>query len=243
MALVPVTHIEGLDSAYDDLEMMDDTPIGATRVKFFLKSEDMPALSEKEGRVVRHNFVWIEKIVNLGNLIIHRRCKDSVEYDSESGKWKVKKLASGMESDIRQYSAEWNAFCRGASDDMVGTPLSFLFKNDPSKVELYKSKHVHSIEQLSHFTDAHIQECGIGGKQDVEMARYYLKKIQEQAPAIELHNKFEEKDREITLLRKQLQEQSALLTKLVEHQGQGGEPVARKSRAKAKKTEIIEGEE
>ncbi len=245
MALEKITYIEGLDSSYEDIELMNDTPLGVTKVKFFLKSEDMPFLSEKEGRVIRKNFVWIEKIINLGNLIIQRRCKDIVEYDENTGKWAVRKLASGMESDIKLYNNEWNAFARGASSDIIGTPLEFLFKNDPSKVEGYKAKHVHTIEQLSQFSDVHIQDVGFGTRQDVEMAKYYMKKIQEQAPAIELNNKFEEKDSEIRYLKNQLNETIAMMNRVMSEKGFDDKeaPKVRKPRGPNTKIKIEKDEE
>lgn len=245
MALEKITHIEGLDSSYENIELMNDAPLGVTKVKFFLKSEDMPFLSEKEGRVIRKNFVWIEKIINLGNSIIQRRCKDIVEYNEENGRWVVRKLANGMESDIQLYSNEWNAFARGAASDIIGTPLEFLFKNDPSKVEGYKAKHVHTIEQLSQFSDTHIQDVGFGTRQDVEIAKYYMKKIQEQAPAIELNNRFEEKDSEIRALKSQLSEALTMMNRIMSEKGfdDNETPKVRKPRGPNKKIKTQKDEE
>lgn len=218
-------HIEGFEGTYEDSQMINDVPLGTVLIKFSVKSEEMPAKTFKEGHIVRENFVWIQKIMNLGNGILERRINDSVEY--VDGKWKVKKFAEGMQdettptSDIRRYSKEWNSFARGTSEIISGTPLEFLFKNDPSKVAAYKSFHIHTIEQLEACSDANLEQLGMGGRDDREKAGRYLEHIKETSKDVALNNKFEVLEAAISAKDKQIADLSAKLTEVLTSQIEG----------------------
>lgn len=222
--LEKVTHIEGLD-AYDDVEVYDDTPPGVTQVNFEVRSEEMPFLSAKEGKIVRNNFIWIRKVMDLGRSILERRIYDSVEFDEITQKWKIKKLA--VMSDIRRYPESWNAFMRGASAESIGTPISLIFKNDPSRAEMYKTKGIHSIEQLASLTDSHIQELGMGIGSDREKAKNYMLRIEQQAPKLALDSLVEEKDRQIASLEAKLSDLTDKFTKFMERETSPKKPRGR----------------
>jgi uncharacterized coiled-coil protein SlyX len=209
--LQQVTHIEGLKS-FADIEMQNDTDPSATLITFEVREEEMPALTAQKGEVVRQNFVWIEKVINLGNLIIKRRINDSVEYDKVEHKWKVLKLYSPQsESDIMRYPNEWNAFARGTVDEVVGSPLSLLFKSDPAKVTTYKAKYISTIEQLAALTDANLEGLGLGGRSDRDAAQRYVSKIASQAPAREMNARLESLEAEIARKNKEMEALSAQL--------------------------------
>lgn len=234
--------IEGLEeSRFEEVQMLDDVRPGVTVVRFYVKSEEMPAKSKAAGKIVRENFVWIEKIMNLGNAILHRRIKDSVEWDAKSNKWKVTMLAEGRESDIRRYTKEWNSFARGANENAIGTPLMFLFKNDPAKVDAYKAKHITTVEQLVNMSKQHLAEVGIGGDEDQRHAIYYLNQIEKTAPALEINNKLEEKDRQIETLMRRVNDLTSKLTEVLEAQIEKHDEVPVTKKTKAKKKESIEG--
>lgn len=215
MSLQEIKHIEGLENEFEDIEAINDINPGATLVKFYVKSVDMPFLSKHAGHIVRDNRIYFHAIINLGNLIIDEPIKDNVYFNDGDGKWKVKMLAKGEESYIKKYPNEWNAFVRGSADTILGTPLSFLFKNDLAKCDAYKGKHIHTIEQLEACTDVHFQELGFGSRADQEKAHRYMENIRLQAPAVELNNRFEEKDIEIRNLKKQLGEITEKLTEVL----------------------------
>lgn len=234
--LQPVTHIEGAEHLIQEKELNDDTHPLATRVRFDVVPEEMPALSANEGQIVMKNFIHITKTAHLGALIVIRRIKDQVAFDEAAGKWKVTKWAKI--SDIQKYPDEWNAFARGSSGDVVGTPLSILFKNDPARAETYKYRHIFTIEQLAAVTDGDTQELGMGGRSDRERARAYLAKISERAPMIQISSKLEEKDRQIESLQSQL---AGLTEKLTQMLTEEVKPKARRGRPPLKKqTESVE---
>lgn len=215
MALQEIRHIDGLENEYEDVDTPNDVHPGATLVKFYVKSIDMPYLSKQAGKIIRHNVVYFNAIINLGNLIIDEPIRDNVYFNEEEGKWKIKMLANGQESWIKKYPDQWNSFVRGSVESYFGTPLSFLFKNDLAKVDAYKGKHVHTIEQLEACSEVHFQELGFGSKADQEKAHKYLEHIKSQAPSLELNNRFEEKDSQIKALEKTNDELAAKLTEVL----------------------------
>lgn len=203
--LQQVTHIEGLDDAlYENIEMTNDTDPRETLVTFFVQSEEMPGLSREAGRRIEKSFIWIRKIMNLGNAIMERRIRDKVEYDVETKKWKIKSLAT--QSDIKQYPEHWNAFMRGVSYMDVGTPLEVLFKADPARINIYKAKYINTVEQLASCTESHIQDLGMGSRSDVVRAKEFLAKAEKVADSSYFNNQLEAKDREIEVLRRQLED-------------------------------------
>lgn len=213
--LEKIQNIEGLD-IYQDFELFDDTPPGETIVKFQLVAEDMPFLTAQAGHIVRKNFVYIYKEKDLGRTSFRRRIRDGVEFDEATNKWVIKKLAPN--SDIKQHPNEWNAFYRGTHDNEIGSPLLLMFKNDPSRVEFYKSKHIITVEQLARVGHTNATELGMGVSDDVKKAKMFLQKIKEQAPVLEMNAKLEEKDKRIAQLEAQVGELAGKLTELIDLQ-------------------------
>lgn len=205
--------IEGLDPSYQDRETFNDTDPGAVHVRFSVEGIEQPFLSDQAGRYVSKNVVYITKEFELGRSKIHRPVYDTVEFDEASGKWKILKLA--VQSDIRKYPSQWNAFMRGNGGQFIGTPLSMLFRNDPSKVEIYKHKHIEYVEQLAALNDSNCEDLGIGVKTDRDTARNFIQKTKDNAPMLELNHKLEQKDEQIASLQHQLTDLSAKLTELL----------------------------
>jgi hypothetical protein len=247
MALQQITHIEGLEG-YENVDLQNDTNPGVTQITFWVKSEELPGETALQGKVVRQNFVWIRKVINLGNLIVERRIKDKVVFDTTTQSWKVKVLAAGRASDgtpisdISRYPNEWNHFARNAKEEEAGTPISLLFKNDPSRAEMYKAYHVKTIEQLSACSETHIQTIGLGAREDISKAKAYLARLSSMAPSIALDAKLNEKDEMIAKLQAQLDDLSGKLTQVLTTQLETDAPTVDKAKRKrsTKQTENFE---
>lgn len=227
MALQKMTHIEGLE-AFEDVQLLNDTDPGANQAEFYLRGEEMPFLTAHPelipaeeghiaGNVYRKNFVCIKKTCNLGNSVVDRRIRDKVAFDKVSGKWRVLEL-NKSQSDIKRYSAEWNAFATNATEDSIGTPLSLLFKNDPARVLYYKSKFIHYIEQLSRCGESEIQQLGMGGREDVEKAKRFIARAEEAAPGLALASIVDAKDKEIAALQARMADLSDKLSQVLTQQ-------------------------
>lgn len=215
MSLQKITHIEGLDSHYEDVEMQNDLDPSVNRIEFLVMAVEMPFLSAKENRLIKKNFVWIKKTINLGNLIVQRRIRDTVIFDEETKKWKIQLLAK--RSDIRQYPEEWNRFALGSSDNSIGTPLSVLFKNDPAKCDMFKYHHIYTVEQLALLGQTHLEQLPAGTMQDISIAKSFLAKAKEDAPKVELDFLLKKKDEEILSLNNRLSDLTEKLDELLTH--------------------------
>jgi len=248
--LKQITNIEGLTD-FESVELQNDTDPSVPQITFWVKSEEMPAKSAEAGRIVRENYVWIRKIINLGNSILERRIKDKVKFDPATQSWKVLQLVKGKTSDgiplsdIARYPDAWNHFARSAKEEEIGTPIAILFKNDPARADTYKANYIRTVEQLSACSETHIQALGLGAREDVNAAKAYLARINQLAPSIALDAKLREKDDMISRLQAQLDDLSGKLTQVLSNQIEGDSaPIVEKAkRGRPRKTETFESTE
>jgi len=203
-------HIEGLDYTQDH-DLLDDTPPDSIITTFQVVSEVMPYASNLAGAEVRQNFIHVSRVFELGKSSYTRRIRDNVEYDEKLGKWVIKRLAVGGQSDIKKNPNEWNAFMRGVVSTPIGAPISILFKNDPSRVAFYESNHIHTIEQMALLNHTDRTSLGMGVADDCRRAEAYLEKVKASAPAAELAAKMDEKDQQIALLQRKIEEMSSVM--------------------------------
>lgn len=231
------THIEGLED-FENADLANDHDPRENLIRFFVQAEEMPAKTREAGRRIVENFVWIEKIINLGNLIITKRIKDKVEFDEKTNKWRVVKLAK--KSDIKFYPEQWNAFATGTVDMIIGTPLSVLFHNDPAKVETYKYYAIRSIEQLSRLSDGNLSSIPLEARKDREKAIEFLsseESFEKSGGVISL--KLEQKEKEIDALKAQLQEMNDRFLRYMEDQA----VEESKPKKSNKKSKVIESDD
>jgi hypothetical protein len=178
--------IENLDEYTGiDLDGVYDTPPDAIIVWFDVIKEYMPAKSREMGFEVYENFVHRFYIKELGYSSGNRRIKDEVYFNKESNSWHVKRLAKGGQSDILKFKGEWNKFVRGSNGVEDGTSIKMLFKNDPSRADMYVRSHITTIERLAGLTEADCQRGGMGWLDDKKRAEAYLKKAKENAGSIQ----------------------------------------------------------
>lgn len=209
--------IEGYDELESN-EMLDDTPPAGVLTRFFVKSEEMPALSAQANRIVRKNFVYVRREMDLGRSCYERRIRDKVEFDEATEKWKVKMLAKGDRSDIKKNTDEWNAFVRNASENDIGTPLSLFFKNDPSRVEWYGFYHIRTVERLAATNDQDVQNLGNGVKEDRARAQHYLAETKSEGAAMALKRDLDNRDQQVATLQNQVADLTEKLTELLKAQ-------------------------
>ncbi len=183
MQLDNMPHIEGLDEFTDhDMEGVEDTHPDARFIHFEVVKEYMPALSEEAGHRVYKNFVHRFYEMELGHSSGSRRIKDKVYYDESKG-WRVEKLASAGQSDIKKFPHEWNRFVKGNNSVIEGTPIEFLFKNDPSRADMFAKSSISTIERLALLSDADC-EGRMGWRDDRSRAQTYLNKVKEASGSI-----------------------------------------------------------
>lgn len=238
--LEKIGHIEGLEQeAFANVEMVNDTPPNITRIWFDTVLTEMPALSEKEGRVIKKPFVNLFWEGDLGNFAGRRRIKDLVELNEETGKWIVKKLYKDPNrSDILKNQDAWNAFARGQTYEAVGTPLSVLFRNDPARVDKYKFYHLSTVEQVAAIPDGQLQTLGMGAMDDRAKAKAFLAKTQGNGAVLTLNRELEEERAQRKALENVVADLTEKLTQVLESQ-LAEKP--RATRSKPKSTEVSVG--
>lgn len=220
----PVTHIEGYEG-FESIELENDTDPGARFTKFEVVSEEV-CIDPITGRTAPKNFVVIHRKWDLGRSETFTRVNDQIAFDEISKKWKVLQLYKIVlpgnpprpQSHIRRYTAEWNAFVNGTSNE-IGTPLAFLFPHDPSRVEYYKHYHIISIEQLAKATASETDGLGLGAKGEKEKAQQYLARAEETRSAglAELmEKKLHDKDAEMKALQAQLNDVTEKLSTVLQ---------------------------
>lgn len=227
MAITRVEQIAGYDGFKNEDVVNTENPF-AVQVHFKVISEEMPAKTRDMGKIVRENFVWIFKEWDLGNSVVSRRIRDKVHFDEATGKWKVDWLAPN--SDIEKYTQQWNAFVAGNTDNLVGTALILMFKNDPSKVENYARWNIKYVEQVAALTDDAAQSFGMGGMDDKKKAIAFLSRIDQMAPSAKTEALLADKEEKIASLQKQLSELSSKVSAITADSGDKDQTSPRRGR-------------
>lgn len=204
--------IEGLEDYSQLVSQEDDTPPNATRIRFEVKSTFQPFESAQSGREIYKSEVWIYKTMELGRNTVERPIHDKVEL--VNGVWKVR-LIGTPKSDIKTYPEEWNAFARGTTSDVSGTPIDVLFRSDPARAAHYKYYHVHTIDQLSVLSDGACHELGLGAAEDRLRAQAYINTAKKNAPLSEMQTHLERERAERAQLERQVADLTAKLTQLL----------------------------
>ena len=239
MTLEKVTHIEGFEG-YETRDTLQDTPPGGVLAEFFVDATEMPFLSAQEGKTIRENKLYVRITMELGRSQFVKRIRDDVQFDEAARKWVIKKLLPQDQSYILRYLDEWNAFQRSVKTDEVGTPLSLLFKNDPAKVLHLKSMYIHTVEHLASLNPTDAGNLGMGGREDVQIAQNYLKRVEQNAGNNQITQRMDEKDRVIDELMNRVRAAESKLTEVYNEQKQAeaDEPVKKTwSRRKKDSTE------
>lgn len=187
MSMESITEgIENLDEYTGiDLDGVYDTPPDAIIVWFDVIKEYMPAKSREAGMEIYENFVHRFYIKELGYSSGNRRIKDEVYFNKETNSWHVKRLVKAGQSDILKFKNEWNKFVRGSNGVEDGTSIKLLFKNDPSRADMYVRSHITTIERLAGLTEADCQRGGMGWLDDKKRAEAYLAKVKANAGSIQ----------------------------------------------------------
>lgn len=229
--------IEGLET-FENIELLDDTPPDATRVWFDVVNEEMPFLSQQEGRVIRKPFVHRFIEMELGRMKSDRRIRDEVVLDETTGKWKVVAInRNPKQSDILKYKDAWNAFARGQTFESMGTPLSTIFRSDPAKVDRYRYFHISTVEQLASIPEVQIQELGMGAREDVNKAKTFLAKASDVGAVSSINRQLEDERAKRISLEEMVQDLQAKLTEVLSQQLEFAQPTPSARRGRKPKTE------
>lgn len=192
-------------------ELYDDTNPMQTIAKFFVESVGDDPENKK-------NVIFVKLTSDMGGTEQIHPIKDKYRFNPETEKYEIIKLYKHpvIKSYIERFPLEWNAFMSGKASQVVGIPLSELFKYDPSRVDTYKMYHIETVEQLAAQGDAAAQKIGMGVSDDIKKAKAFLSRIKEMRPSLEINAKLEEKDRQLKSLQDQVADLTSKLTQVLQ---------------------------
>lgn len=171
-----------------------DIMLGALAPRFFWKVEVDPEASKEKGYEVKRNQPYIELYMDNGLTRYEDKVLD-VPVNAERD-WK------------RRYAPFWQNFIEGRPDEILGIPITDVFKNNPERADYYARLNVLTAEQLANTSDANINGLGMGAVQDRETAKKYIERKKSGAM-------YEALEREKTALELKLNEQNAKIEELM----------------------------
>lgn len=165
----------------------------AQRVMFYMGVKPDKARSAQEGRPIFLEVPFI-KIFTAGDSLT---IIDKPVWDD----------ANNPNSHTQRFPKEWQAFKNGvaAEDQQGGTPLKLMPGISQAQVRELEHFHVRTVEQLADIADAHSSKF-MGIQSLKNEARAYLLRAKGGAADKALQRELEARDREIELLKAQMQQ-------------------------------------
>ena len=122
-------------------------------------------------------------------------------------------------SDKQRFPLQYAAFKNKQGEIVIGTPLTLWPGIRPAQIKELEYFNIRTVEQLAAMAD------GVGGAQMMGItalrhaARTFVSAAKEQAPLLAVQKELEARDNTITALQAQMQEQGAVLAKLLANLG------------------------
>lgn len=97
----------------------------------------------------------------------------------------------------RQYAEQWSQYLNSQEQVASGTPLTFLFPQEPDIVETLKHYKFHTVEQLAHASDTALQGIPMGGFDFREKAKKFAGMSKDAARFHQVEQSLKDKDYKI----------------------------------------------
>lgn len=121
----------------------------------------------------------------------------------------IERAAKG--DDARRWPNQWAQFSQNKEQIPEGTPIGHLYPDKPSIEATLRASGVFTIEQCADLSGHAIDNVGMGAQAWVNAAKKYLDYANKGVSAAKFRAEMEEKDRELKVLRKQVEELKATL--------------------------------
>lgn len=82
------------------------------------------------------------------------------------------------DEDVARFPRQWQQYKAGQAQEVVGSPLTLLFPDNPAIVANLKFMSVFTVEQLAELPDTALQNVGMGARAWQEKAKAYLAKAE-----------------------------------------------------------------
>lgn len=163
-------------------------------VMFFKKATHNPARSLAEGRPFYDEQVFVRVHPPGERLNI------------------VERPAKG--DDARRWPNQWNQFHQNKEQVPEGTPIGHLYPDKPAVEATLRASGVFTIEQCADLSGHAIDNLGMGSQRWVNDAKKYLEFANKGVKAAQFRAEMDEKDREIKVLRQQVEQLTTSIDQL-----------------------------
>jgi hypothetical protein len=130
------------------------------------------------------------------------------------------------EEDKHRFPRQWNQFVKKQSQIPEGTPLDFLYPNNPAYADMLRGHGIYTIQQLAQLSAHGIDSIGMGAQQAVTKAKTFLQESGDSAALNKLRKEGEEKDRQIKILNDAVAKQKKQIDELFARIGNSFAPTA-----------------
>jgi len=162
-------------------------------VRFYTHPVQQTAKSIKEGRKIFKDTEYIEILIPGDKHSIIRR--------------------QVFDMDRQRFSDIYKRFKMGLENQMEGTPLANLLWMTESKIKEYEFFNIVTVEQLAQAADGSQASAVMGFVDDKRKADAFLESAKNQAPLVEMRSMLDERNAEIDMLKKQMQEMTDRVNK------------------------------
>jgi hypothetical protein len=107
--------------------------------------------------------------------------------------------------DQQIWPREWALFAQNKEQIPEGTPVSQLFPDKPAVTATLQASNVITVEQLAELSANAIENIGMGAQEWVNKAKKYVEMSNKGVGIVKHQNDLEERDREIRVLKQQIE--------------------------------------
>ena len=104
-----------------------------------------------------------------------------------------------------EFARAWEAFVKGQSPEMQGTPLDVLFPENPSVVQMLRGLHIFNVEMLAGLSAQGMQRIGMGAQEYVARAQNFIEAAKSAAPMHAMRHELAQRDEQIAQLTAQVE--------------------------------------
>lgn len=108
------------------------------------------------------------------------------------------------DADRNRFPMQWHQYQQNKEQKPDGTPIDLLYPDHPSIGATLKASNVYTIEQCAELSGTAIDTIGMGAQRYCNDSKKYLEAANKGVGASQMRHELEERDREIRLLKQQL---------------------------------------
>ncbi len=107
-------------------------------------------------------------------------------------------------SDARKWPTQWQQFQSNKMQTVEGTPIDLLYPDNPSVGATLRASGVYTIEQCAELSAHAIESVGMGAQTWVNASQKYMAAANKGVKLTQYRHDLEERDREVSFLKKQV---------------------------------------